>query len=81
MTSILSYRRSMLLAGVLGLLMTAGPAVAQAPPGFSPLDKTKPAESKQDTNLKPHPTPPTVTALDKLPVDKLKLPNGFKAEV
>ena len=58
-----------------------GPAVAQAPPGFSPLDKTKPAESKQDTNLKPHPTPPTVTALDKLPVDKLKLPNGFKAEV
>ena len=81
MTSILSYRRSILLAGVLGLLMTAGPAVAQAPPGFSPLDKTKPAESKQDTNLKPHPTPPTVTALDKLPVDKLKLPNGFKAEV
>jgi glucose/arabinose dehydrogenase len=81
MTSILSYRRSTLLAGVLGLLMAAGPAVAQAPPGFSPLDKTKPAESKQDTNLKPHPTPPTVTALDKLPVDKLKLPNGFKAEV
>src|SRR5262245_51076050 len=81
MTSILSYRRGTLLAGVLGLLMAAGPAVAQAPPGFSPLDKTKPAESKQDTNLKPHPTPPTVTALDKLPVDKLKLPNGFKAEV
>jgi glucose/arabinose dehydrogenase len=82
MTSILSYRRSTLLAGVLGLLMTAGPAVAQAPPpGFSPLDKTKPAESKQDTNLRPHATPPTVTALDKIPVDKLKLPNGFKAEV
>ena len=55
--------------------------LAQAPPGFSPIDKTNPAESKQDTNLKPHPTPPTATPVDKLPLDKIKLPAGFKAEV
>jgi glucose/arabinose dehydrogenase len=81
MTNRLTSHRVALLAGALGLLIAAGPAIAQAPPGFSPLDKTKPAESKQDQNLRPHPTPPTVTAPDKLPVDKIKLPAGFKAEV
>jgi glucose/arabinose dehydrogenase len=81
MTSHPSYRRSLLLAGALGFGLCAGPAVGQPPPGFSPMDKTKPAESKQDPNLKPHPTPPIAAALDKLPADKLKLPAGFKAEV
>jgi glucose/arabinose dehydrogenase len=81
MTHRLSLHRTALLAGALGFLLAAGPAIAQAPPGFSPLDKTKPAESKQDPGLKPHPTPPIATAPDKLPVDKLKLPAGFKAEV
>ena len=42
--------------------------------------RTRP-RSQQDTNLKPHPTPPTPAAADKLPVDKIKLPAGFKAEV
>jgi glucose/arabinose dehydrogenase len=61
---------------------TVQPTPAPAPPpGFSAIDVTKPAQSQQDTNLKPHATPPTVTAADKLPVDKLKLPAGFKAEV
>ena len=50
MTDRLSSHRTALLAGALGLLIAAGPAIAQAPPGFSPLDKTKPAESKQDPN-------------------------------
>ena len=75
------------------MLLVAGRPVAAAghatrrcrrrrtPPGFSPLDKTKPAESKQDPNLKPHPTPPIATPVDKLPLDKIKLPAGFKAEV
>ena len=65
-------------AAVVGL--TTAAAVAQAPPGFSPLDKSNPAASRQDSNLKPHPTPPTPAAADKLPVDKIKLPAGFKAE-
>jgi glucose/arabinose dehydrogenase len=84
-----SYRDGLLVAGVLACLIAAGPAIAQQPapsapprpPGFSDLDKTKPAESRQDTSLRPHATPPTVTAADKIPVDKIKLPAGFKAEI
>jgi glucose/arabinose dehydrogenase len=76
-------------AGVLAIGLTTAfaqqpapaPSAPPTPPGFSALDKSKPEASKQDTNLKPHATPPTVTALEKLPVDKLKLPAGFKAEV
>jgi glucose/arabinose dehydrogenase len=72
---------AVLAIGLTGV-MAQQPAPAPAPPpGFSPIDVTKPAQSQQDTNLKPHATPPTVTAADKLPVDKLKLPAGFKAEV
>ena len=72
----------LLLAGGLALLIAAAdPSTAQAPPGFSPLDKSNPAASKQDGNLKPHPTPPIAAAADKLPLDKIKLPAGFKAEV
>jgi glucose/arabinose dehydrogenase len=76
MTRPMRYRRAMALAGTFGLL-TASVAIAQ----MSPLDKSNPAASQQDTNLKPHPTPPTVTPADKLPLDKIKLPAGFKAEV
>jgi glucose/arabinose dehydrogenase len=86
-------RRGLLVAGTLAFLTAAAwPAVAQqpaaapapapsGPPGFSQLDRSNPAISKQDTNLKPHPTPPTVTAREKIPVDKIKLPAGFKAEI
>jgi glucose/arabinose dehydrogenase len=56
-------------------------AMAQTPPGFSALDRSKPGSQKQDTNLRPHPTPPTAAEAGKLPVDKIKLPPGFKAEV
>ena len=75
-------RKSLLLASALGgFALIVGPAVGQAPPGFSPLDQTKVKESKQDNSLKPHATPPTVTPADKLPLDKIKLPAGFKAEL
>src|SRR5215203_3019598 len=61
---------------------TVQPTPAPAPPpGFSAIDVTKPAASQQDQKLAPHPTPPTVTAVERLPVDKLKLPTGFKAEL
>ncbi len=66
------------------LLMAAsaiGPAIAQSPPGLSTLDKSDPSKSKQATDLRPHPVPPIVTPVEKLPVDKIKLPAGFKAEV
>jgi len=51
------------------------------PPGLSAMDKSNPAASKQDGKLRPHRTPPIAPALEKLPLDKLKLPAGFKAEV
>jgi glucose/arabinose dehydrogenase len=70
------YGRTIALAGVIGLV-TATMAVAQ----MSPLDRSNPSQSGQDTNLKPHPTPPTVTPVEKIPLDKIKLPAGFKAEI
>ena len=80
--SLHNLRNSLVAAAAIGgLVLAVQPAVGQAPPGFSPLDKGNPATSKQDTNLKPHPTPPVAAAVDKLPLDKIKLPAGFKAEL
>ncbi len=75
--------RTMLFAGGIAgaFALTTAPAISQGPPGMSAIDKSNPAASKQDANLKPHATPPIVTPVDKLPLDKLKLPAGFKAEV
>ena len=69
MTLELSRRCAPWLAGAIGGLMLVSTAAAQ--PGFSPIDKSNPANSKQDTNLKPHPTPPVAAAIDKLPLDTL----------
>jgi glucose/arabinose dehydrogenase len=79
----LHHLRNSLVAAVAisGLVLAVQPAVGQSPPGFSPLDKSNPAQSKQDSNLKPHPTPPVAASVDKLPLDKIKLPAGFKAEL
>lgn len=72
------YKR-LLLAG--GVALAIASVAAQSAPGLSPMDRTDTAASKQDTNLAPHPTPPTVTPLEKIPLDKIKLPAGFRAEV
>jgi glucose/arabinose dehydrogenase len=56
-------------------------AEAQGPPGMSAIDKSNPKASKQDAGLKPHPTPPTAAEPDKIPIDRIKLPPGFKAEL
>ena len=80
MTSLQSYRRGLLLAGMLGSLTAAAPAVAQQP-AAPPAWKQGMPPSMANSTLAPHPLPPTATALDKIPVDKLKLPAGFKAEV
>ena len=68
-------------AAAAAMAMFAASAFAQGPPGFSAMDKSDPTKSKQAQDLKPHPVPPTVTSVDKLPIDKIKLPAGFKAEV
>ena len=63
------------------LLSTATVTLAQRPSTqANPLDRSDMGRSKQDPNLKGHPVPPMVTALDKLPLDRIKLPAGFKVE-
>ena len=57
------------------------PAAPSGPPGLSAMDRSNPANSKQATDLRTTPVPPLVTPLEKLPLDKIKLPAGFKAEV
>ena len=54
---------------------------AQQRPGFSPIDRTDQAKSKQNPNLKGNPQPATATPLEKIPLDRIKLPPGFKAEI
>ena len=79
---IITTRKTLMAAWTAAALtMGLSAAIAQTPPGFSPLDRSNPDASGQDTNMRPYPVPPTETPLDKLPLDKLKLPAGFKAEV
>ena len=67
---------------IAALGLTATASVAQRPPTqANPNDRSDLGRSRQDPNLKGHPVPPTVTPLDKLPVGRVKLPAGFKAEV
>jgi glucose/arabinose dehydrogenase len=80
--SLRTSRNSCLAAIAVGAVVAmGGPVIAQAPPGFSPMDRTKIDKSNQDSGLKPHPTPPIAPSADKLPLDRIKLPPGFKAEV
>ena len=74
-------RKVVFLAGLAVIMAVIAVSAQQSPPGLSPLDRTNTATSKQDTALAPHPTPPTVTPREKIPIDKIKLPPGFKAEV
>src|ERR1700754_4015757 len=49
--------------------------------GFSTLDRTDQTKSQQNLNLKGNPQPATATPLEKIPLDRIKLPPGFKAEI
>jgi len=49
--------------------------------GTSPIDRTDRSKSKQSLNLKGNPQPATATPLEKIPLDRIKLPPGFKAEI
>ncbi len=80
MASIRPYSRLAIGVG-LGGLLAATAAVelhAQQPP---PAWKQGQPPSMADSKLAPHATPLTVTPLEKIAVDKLKVPNGFKVEV
>jgi glucose/arabinose dehydrogenase len=65
----------MLLSCVtVGMLLTQTPSAAQGP---GPTPAVTPAMAK----LAPVAGPPVAAALDRLPVDRLKVPSGFKVEV
>jgi glucose/arabinose dehydrogenase len=91
-----STRRGLLLAGTITAVVAAWPAVAQQPaaqppaptaaaPAVAPTPPPTWAQGRPDTaigaQLAPIAPPPIPTAADKLPVEKLKAPKGFKIEV
>src|ERR1700749_2934397 len=75
--------RSLWLAGVFLGALTVGAAAQQASP--SPLPPGSPLIGHPDneaaSKLRPVAGPPLATAADKLPLDKLKVPQGFNIEV
>jgi glucose/arabinose dehydrogenase len=83
--------RALLRAGTLAAAFAVAlPAMAQQPAAPLPKPGTPGApnqplygrpDSEAAMKLAPVPAPPIAAALDKLPVDKLKLPKGFNIEV
>src|ERR1700730_12541461 len=77
----LSRLRGIMLAGTLGTLLVVGwQAAAQQPlpPGSPLIGRPETDEAKK---LAPVAPPPIPTAAEKLPLDKLKAPKGFKIEL
>src|SRR6266480_4525304 len=78
-------RRYLLLAASIGALAVfASPAAAQQPPASTeappPWAQGRP-EVAVGARLAPITPPPLPTSTDKLPIAKLKAPNGFKIEL
>jgi glucose/arabinose dehydrogenase len=82
-----SRPRGLVLAGTLSTLLAATlvatwPVAAQQP---APLPPGSPLIGRPDSDeakkLAPVPAPPLAAAADKLPIDKLKAPKGFKIDV
>ena len=74
-------RRALLLAGIIGSLLAACSAAAQQQPVPPPTWQQGRPEAASGSTLAPIAPPPIPTAADKLPLDKLKLANGFRIEV
>src|SRR5947209_7911616 len=83
MTTHNALKLGLLTAGTFGaFVFAAGPALAQAAPAATePPPPWAQGRPSPDVKLAPVAPPPIATAADKLPVDKLKLPKGFKIEV
>jgi len=73
------FPRKVFLAAstAMALMLSGTAALAQ----LSPLDRSDPEASGQDPDLSPHRTPTMATPLEEIPVDRLKLPKGFEAEI
>ncbi|HEX2256793.1 MAG TPA: PQQ-dependent sugar dehydrogenase [Afifellaceae bacterium] len=63
------------------LTLGVSAAIAQGPPGMSPIDRSDPAASTQNQELRPHATPNVATPEEELPIDRLQVPPGFEVEV
>src|SRR5947209_3353117 len=74
-------RRGLLLAGTIGVLLvvTSPLGAQQQPPPPGPLTGRPDTEAAK--KLAPVAPPPMPTPADKLPLDKLTLPKGFKLEL
>src|SRR5436190_14002488 len=77
----ISGSKLMLGIGVAGLLVAGAAAQAQQAAADPPPWKQGQPAGAADSKLAPVPPPPVPTAADKLPLDKLKVPAGFKIEV
>jgi glucose/arabinose dehydrogenase len=62
-------------------LASADAQQRRGPPGMSTIDRSDSKASGQDTGLRPHRTSPIPPKPDKIPLDRIKLPPGFKAEL
>jgi glucose/arabinose dehydrogenase len=72
----------LVLAASVGALVAGWPVLAQqAPAANAPPPPWAQGRPSADIQLAPVTPPPLATAADKLPVDKLKVPKGFKVEV
>jgi glucose/arabinose dehydrogenase len=72
----------LVLAASVGALVAGWPVLAQqAPAANEPPPPWAQGRPSADIQLAPVTPPPLATAADKLPVDKLKVPKGFKVEV
>ncbi len=71
-------RRALLLAGMVGSLLAACSVAAQQQP--PPWQQGRPEAASRST-LAPVAPPPIPTAADKLPLEALRLANGFRIEV
>ena len=73
--------RHSVLGGVLAAFMGWSATVYAQQPPANPAPSDARPDRMASPNLAPHPPRLTVTPVDKLPVNQLKLPPGFKAEV
>jgi glucose/arabinose dehydrogenase len=84
MTLLTDSRRGLVLAGTIGALLV-GVCAAVAQQAAQPLPPGSPLIGRPDTDeakkLAPIAPPPLPTAAEKLPLDKLVAPKGFKIEV
>ena len=84
MTMLPARRRRLLRAGTVAILLvssgavTAQPAAPPLPPGSPLIGRPDVEEAKKLAPIVPSPIP---TAADRLPVDKLRAPSGFRIEV